>query len=108
MPYIYDQHGKQLGFTTGETGGVPDNWSFGASLWEFLNPSKVQQEDEAIGAPPRTYTEIWSGATEGMMNAAEETRQEVVQESKNILNAAGPLILGAVVVVAAIAVLSRR
>lgn len=108
MPYIYDQNGKRLGLAPGESSGVPDNWSFGASLWEFLHPGTVQAEDAAIGQTPRDYFEIWDGAFYGMASAAEETRQEIVQESKTVLNQIGPALLIGVVAVAAIAVLTRR
>lgn len=108
MPRVFDQDGNNLGLNPGESGGVPrDDWSFGASLWELFNPSQVQAEDAAIGAKPRTYEEIFGDAFGGIMAAGEETREQVVQESKATLDRIGtPLLIG-VVAVAVIAVLTR-
>lgn len=108
MARTFDQQGNNLGLLPGESSGTPDNWSFGASWWEYLNPQQVQQEDVAIGKAPRTYSEIQQDAIGGMVNAAEETRQEIVQEARKIATVAGPLIVAGVVAVAVIAVMTRR
>lgn len=110
-PLTLDQDGHQLngvGILPGESSGTPDEWSFGASVWEFLNPGTVQQEDVAIGKTPRTYSEIFGDAFGGMANAAEETRQEVVQEARNIATVAGPLIVIGVVAAAVLVVAVKR
>lgn len=106
MPRTYDQEGNQL--HDWSLGGMGAEYSFGASLWEFMNPAKVQLEDEAIGARARTYTDIWGDATHGMLTAAEESRQEIVAESKATLNQIGPLLMVGVVAVAVIAIMTRK
>lgn len=108
MARIFDQQGNNLGILPGESAGTPDNWSFGGSFWEFMNPGQVQQEDVAIGKAPRSYGEIYQDAFGGIVNAAEETRQEVVTEARRIATVAGPVIVAGVIAVAVIAVMTRR
>jgi len=110
----FDQDGNEmpprrgLGIMPGESAGTPDNWSFGASAWEFFNPGTVQREDTAIGAKPRTYTEIWDDAFYGMASAAEETRQEIGTQAKKIAFTLGPVIAIGLVAAAVLVVASKR
>ena len=110
----FDQDGNEmpprrgLGIMPGESAGTPDNWSFGASVWEFFNPGTVQREDTAIGAKPRTYTEIWDDAFYGMASAAEETRQEIGAQAKKIAFTLGPVIAIGLVAAAVLVVASKR
>jgi hypothetical protein len=104
----FDQEGNQLGILPGESAGTPDEWSLGASLFEFFNPGKVQQEDAAIGAAPRAYTEIMGDAFGGMVNAAEETRQEIGAEAKRMATTVGPVIVIGLVAAAVLAVALKR
>lgn len=104
----FDQQGNNLGILPGESSGTPDEWSFGASVFELLNPGTVQREDAAIGAAPRTYTQIWDDAFYGMASAAEETRQEVVAETKRLAFTIGPVIVIGLIAAAVLVVASKR
>jgi hypothetical protein len=85
-----------------------DDWSFGASVYEFLNPGTVQREDAAIGAKPRTYTEVWGDAFSGMTSAAEETRQEIAATAQKLAFTLGPIIVIGLVAAAVLVVASKR
>ena len=108
MARTFDQDGNQLGILPGEKSGTPDEWSLGASVFEFFNPGKVQQEDVAIGAPARTYTEIMGDAFGGMVNAAEETRQEIGAEAKKLAFTVGPVVVVGLIAAAVLVVAMKR
>jgi hypothetical protein len=116
MARTFDQNGnvvregraQHLGILPGESAGTPDDWSLGASLFEFFNPGTVQQEDAAIGAPPRAYTDIWGDAFGGMVNAAEETRQEIGAEAKKLATTVGPVVVVGLIAAAVLVVALKR
>lgn len=60
----------RLGQTTASASSTSNQYSFGASLWEFLHPSQVQAEDVALGQPVPSTTSVLGSSAVDMAIAA--------------------------------------
>lgn len=79
----YDEHGNAIPEGVRDPSrlgqAASDSYSFGAALFEFFNPSRVQAEAQAMGIETPDYWDIWSGAAETAAGAAVEQRERVIE-----------------------------
>jgi hypothetical protein len=75
----YDENGHLVDESPGlGQAQTSDNYSLGAAIYEFLNPSAVQAEAAAMGNPEPTLSDVWSAAAQTAAGAAVEQRQAIV------------------------------
>lgn len=79
-PVVYDNAGNYLG----GVGDVQDTRSFGASFWEFLHPSTVQQEYAATGQAVPSTSEVMGDALYDMSVATTEEGQALKQNAATL------------------------
>lgn len=78
---VYDQDGNPIKpraeRINGAFGnlGADDTRSFGAALWEFLNPGTVQAEYRAVGQEVPSVFKVWGSAFDDAMTAGYEAEQ---------------------------------
>lgn len=69
-------------------GETQDTRSFGAAVWEFLNPAQVQREYEAVGKPIPTYGDIYEAALNDAITAARESARNAAEAAERGVGAA--------------------